>query len=239
LRDICAVLLDMDGTIVDSDAAVERSWRAWAAEYGLEASAVLSGIHGHPAATTVRRLLPALDDAEVEHAARRQHELQYDDLADVTAAAGADELIHTLEQKRLAWAIVTSADRRLARNRLAAARIEPPLLITIDDVHAGKPAPDGYLLAAQRLGVAIERCLVVEDSEPGLAAGRAAGAITAALRRLPGDLQIDGLTDLSHWLAAGGHSGPSKRIKPPRALSADTAHTSPPITVATDRPTAA
>jgi sugar-phosphatase len=221
LRDVCAVLLDMDGTLVDSDAAVERSWSVWADEYGLEARAVLNGVHGHPAPATVRRLLPAFDDAEVQCAARRQHELQYDDLADVTAATGADELIHTLEHMQLAWAIVTSADRRLARNRLAVARIEPPLLITIDDVRAGKPAPEGYLLAAARLGVTIERCLVVEDSIPGLAAGRAAGAITAALRGLPGDLQVDGLTDLARRLAASGRPVPNTRITPPRTQSAD------------------
>jgi len=220
LRDICAVLLDMDGTLVDSDAAVERSWRVWADEYGCEESAVLADVHGHPAASTVRRLFPAFDDAEIERAARRQHELQYDDLVDVTAASGADELIHTLEQIRTAWAVVTSADRRLARNRLAAARIEPPLLVTVDDVRAGKPAPDGYLLAAGRLGVAIERCLVVDDSEPGLEAGRAAGAMTAALRGLAGDLQVDGLSDLARRLAG---CAPIPRIWSELSLSADAA----------------
>jgi sugar-phosphatase len=213
----------MDGTLVDSDAAVERSWRVWAAEYGCEQSAVLTGVHGHPAATTVRRLFPAFDDAEVERAARRQHELQYDDLVDVKAATGADELIHELEQMRVAWAVVTSADRRLARNRLAAAKIEPPLLITVEDVSAGKPAPDGYLLAARRLGVTIECCLVVEDSEPGLEAARAAGAMTAALRGLPGDLQIDGLSDLARRLAACGRAVPITRIRPEWSLPTDTA----------------
>jgi sugar-phosphatase len=202
LQDVCAVLFDMDGTLVESDAAVERSWRAWATEYGPPASVVLEGVHGNPASATVRRLLPALDAEEADRAAHRQHELQYDDLVDVTAAAGAGALIAVLERRRLPWAIVTSADRQLARNRLAVARIEPPLLITVDDVCAGKPAPEGYLLAARRLGVAIECCLVVEDSNPGLEAGRAAGAITVALRGLPGDLQIDGLGDLAHRLAA-------------------------------------
>jgi HAD superfamily hydrolase (TIGR01509 family) len=222
LRDICAVLLDMDGTLVYSDAAVERSWRVWAVEYGCEESAVIAGVHGHPAATTVQRLFPAFDDAEVERAARRQHELQYDDLVDVTAASGADELIHTLERMRMAWAVVTSADRRLAQNRLAAARIEPPLLITVEDVRAGKPAPDGYLLAARRLGVPIERCLVVEDSEPGLAAGRAAGATTAALRGLHGDLQVEGLSDLARRLARSRRRLSVAQLRPSWSRSGDT-----------------
>lgn len=194
----------MDGTLVDSDAAVERAWRSWAGEHGLGDGALLQGIHGRPAIDTVRRLLPGLDDEELARAADRQHELQYDDLADVVAAPGAHELIDTLARARLPWAVVTSADRRLARNRLAAARIDPPLLVTVEDVSAGKPAPEGYLLAAQRLGVAIDHCIVVEDSQAGLDSGRAAGAMTAALRGLPGDLALEGLGDLTARFAGLG-----------------------------------
>ena len=73
------------------------------------------------------------------------------------------------------WAIVTSCPRSLAEYLVESAGLRfPPHLITAGDVTAGKPAPDGYLLAAERLGVSPERCLVVEDSSPGIAAGRAA-----------------------------------------------------------------
>ncbi|MBN6052512.1 HAD-IA family hydrolase, partial [Nonomuraea sp. RK-328] len=200
LGTIEAVLLDMDGTLVDSDAAVERAWSIWAQEYGVDVDAVLAVAHGNPAARTVRRLLPGLDDEAAVAATRRQHALQYDDLADVTAAPGADLLIAALDRLALPWAVVTSADGRLAKARLHAAGIEPPVLLTIDDVRAGKPDPEGYLEGAARLGVPPPACLVVEDSEPGLAAGRAAGMPTAALRGLSGDLSLPDLGRLAHLL---------------------------------------
>ncbi|GAA2207605.1 HAD family hydrolase [Nonomuraea monospora] len=200
-----AVLLDMDGTLVDSDASIERAWTTWAKEYGVDAGAVLAIAHGVPAARTIRRLFPDLDDEAVAAAARHQHALQYEDLADVTATPGAHHLLTTLNRLGLPWAVVTSADGRLAKARLHAAGIDPPLLLTIDDVRAGKPDPEGYLEAARRLGVAPSACLVVEDSEPGLAAGRAAGMPTAALRGLHGDLlSLPGLDRLAHLLRQPG-----------------------------------
>ncbi|MDL4813428.1 HAD-IA family hydrolase [Actinomadura opuntiae] len=200
LGTIQAVLLDMDGTLIDSDAAVERAWTTWAREYGVDAGAVLAIAHGNPAAHTVRHLRPDLDDDAVEAAAQRQHAFQYEDLADVTAATGAELLVATLDRLDLPWAVVTSSDGRLAKTRLHAAGIDPPLLLTLDDVTAGKPDPEGYLEAAARLGIAPSACLVVEDSEPGLAAGRAAGMPTAALRGLPGDVSLPDLGRLARLL---------------------------------------
>jgi beta-phosphoglucomutase-like phosphatase (HAD superfamily) len=199
---IDAVLLDMDGTLVASDAAVERAWTTWAAEHGVDPADVLAIAHGSPADVTVRRILPALTAEASVTAAARQLDLQYDDLVDVTALPGVAELVRTLAELRLPWAVVTSADVRLAKARLGAAGIEAPLLVTVEDVAAGKPDPEGFLLAAERLGVPVGNCLVVEDSAPGLAAGRAAGAMTAALKGLDGDLRIAGLAELAQWLRA-------------------------------------
>ena len=200
LTGIRAVLLDMDGTLVNSDAAVERAWRIWSAEYGVDAARAVEAGHGNPAATTIRLLLPHLSDQEVAAAADREHELQYDDIADVTAAPGAGRLLATLARLDLPWAVVTSADGRLAKARLTAAGIAPPLLVTVEDVRHGKPDPEGHLLAAARLGVDPRDCLVVEDSEPGLEAGRQAGAVTAALRGLPGDVRLSDLGQLADLL---------------------------------------
>lgn len=200
LTGVAAVLLDMDGTLVDSDAAVERAWAAWAAEHGV-GEAALTSLHGSPAHLTVRRLLPRLPAEAVAASAQRQLDLQYTDLDDVVAAPGAAQLLAVLANRTLPWAVVTSADERLAKARLSAAGIAAPMLLTIADVSAGKPDPEGYLLAAERLGVDIRCCVVVEDSEPGLAAGRAAGAITAALRGLPGDVELRDLAHLAQLLA--------------------------------------
>ena len=191
-----AVLLDMDGTLVDSDAAVERAWQAWAVEYGVDLGDGPPIAHGMPALGNVLRLRPDLTPEQAAAAAGRQLELQYDDVADVTAAPGAAGLLGELDRLGLPWAIVTSADPTLARVRLAAARIRPPLLVTADDVRVGKPDPEGYLLAARKLGADPRRCLVVEDAEAGVRAGRAAGATVAALKGVPADIQIAGLDQL-------------------------------------------
>jgi len=197
-----AVLLDMDGTLVDSDAAVERSWRAWARRWDVDPAAVLAVMTGHPAEATVRRLRPDLDEAGVAAATRDQLDLECTDLDDVVAAPGAHELVAHLESTFTPWAVVTSADTRLARARLAAAGLEFPVLVPRDMVSAGKPDPEGYLLAADFLGADPATCLVVEDSAVGVAAGRAAGATVAGLRGEPADLAVDSLHDVVETLLA-------------------------------------
>ncbi|TCK24832.1 HAD-IA family hydrolase [Pseudonocardia endophytica] len=193
---IRAVLFDMDGTLVESDAAVARAWSAWADEYGVAPEALSAVAHGVPADGTIRILRPDLDEAGVAAASVRQMELQYTDLDEVVALPGAHELVAALDAAAVPWAIVTSADRELARRRLGVAGIEAPVLVARDDVARGKPDPEGYRTAAAALGVAAQECLVVEDADAGLAAGRAAGARTAALRGLDGDLRLRGLSDL-------------------------------------------
>jgi sugar-phosphatase len=200
LSTIAAVLFDMDGTLVDSDAAVERAWRSWSAEFGVDPARALAIAHGSPADATVRRLLPDLDSAAVAASAARQLRPQYDDLADVTATPGTGEVLAVLARLGLPWAVVTSADARLATARLGAAGIDPPVLVTSEDIRAGKPDPEGYLRAARLLGCPPARCLVVEDAEVGLEAGRAAGAMTAALKGLDGDLRLDDLAHLARLL---------------------------------------
>lgn len=195
------VLLDMDGTLVDSDAAVERSWRSWAGRWGADPDAVLAVMTGHPAEATVRRARPDLDDAMVAAATRDHLEHEYADLADVVAAPGARELVEHLEATFTPWAVVTSADTRLARARLDAAGLEFPVLVPRDMVAAGKPDPEGYLTAADLLGVRPVDCLVVEDSAVGVAAGRAAGATVAGLRGVDADVAVGSLHDVVGLMA--------------------------------------
>ena len=119
-----AVLLDMDGTLVNSHAAVEATWKTWARDNGLDPAAVLAVCHGPDAATTVRRFLPDIGAAELARhvAAHLERECA---LADgVLPAPGAPELVAWLNERSLPWGVVTNAHLRLARARLGAAGIE-------------------------------------------------------------------------------------------------------------------
>ena len=191
--DIDAVLFDMDGTLVDSDAVVERVWTQWARENDTDVDLVLETMPGRPAEDTVRAVRPDLDAA----AHGRAHlEREYDDLDGVVATPGAHELIDALDAAGIPWAVVTSADTRLAELRLGAAGIVAKTLVTRDRLTHGKPHPEGYLLAAGRLGVDPARCLVVEDTATGAEAGRASGARVAGLKGIDADLTLTDLTDL-------------------------------------------
>ena len=112
-----------------------------------------------------------------------------------------EALLAALRELDLPWAVVTSADVRLARARLGAAGIpDPPLLVSVEDVRVGKPDPEGFLIAAARLGAAPARCLVVEDAEPGVTAGRAAGMTVAGLRGIDADVAVADLGELADLL---------------------------------------
>jgi sugar-phosphatase len=128
-------------------------------------------VHGRRAADTIRELLP---ERLRDTALQRIHTYEREDAAGVTALPGARELTSGLPEGR--WAVVTSATAELAAARLSAAGIAPPaVLVTADDLRSGKPSPEGYLLAARRLGAPPGSCVVLEDAGSGVAAGRAAG----------------------------------------------------------------
>lgn len=94
--------------------------------------------------------------------------------------AGAQGLLERMPEGR--WAVVTSCPRGLAERLIAHAGLpNPPLIVSSDDVKHSKPAPDCYALAAERLGAHPSRCLVVEDSRQGVAAGVAAGMTVVAV----------------------------------------------------------
>ena len=195
--DAAAVLFDLDGVLVDSAAAIERSWRRWSAENGLPARAVLAACHGRPSAETIAAVAGHLDAAAE---AARLEQRQAADTAGLTRCRGAARLLAALPPEH--WAIVTSGSRPLAISRLRAARLPvPDVLVTADDVTEGKPAPEGYLRAAVRLGVPPGRCVVVEDSASGVRAGRAAGCrvIGVAGDQLGGepDVVVSSLADLT------------------------------------------
>ncbi len=166
-----AVLFDLDGVLVDSGTTIERSWRRWAARHGLPGAAVLASCHGRPSVETIAALAGHLDAAAEAERLEREQAL---DTAGLSRCPGAARLLAALPPGR--WAVVTSGSRPLATSRLRGVRLPvPEVLVTASEVTRGKPSPEGYLRAAELLGVPPRRCVVVEDARPGVLAARAAG----------------------------------------------------------------
>ena len=192
-----AFLFDMDGTVLDSIAVAERVWGDWARRHGLDVETFLPTIHGVRAEETIRRQNLAGIDIALETEAILRAEVG--DVEGVIPIPGAEAFLRALPADR--WAVVTSAQRELALRRLTAAGLPiPAILITAEDVSRGKPAPDGYALAAERLGVSANACLVFEDAPAGVLAGEAAGAdlvVITATHRHPFETAHPALSDYS------------------------------------------
>lgn len=167
-----ALLLDMDGTLVDSAALVERIWTGLAVRFGHDPEELMRRIHGVRAADSIARFAPAGSDVPALLA--ELDRLELDGSPDTVEIPGARDFVAALPAA--SHALVTSAGPALARARLAGAGIRvPDVLVSADDVTAGKPDPSGYLLAARRLGVDPADAVVYEDAEAGIRAGLAAG----------------------------------------------------------------
>ena len=184
--DCGAVLFDLDGVLVDSSAVVERHWRRWASRSGVPFERVAAVVHGRRSFEVIRVVAPHLDAAEE---GRRHDAEEGIDTDGLGVFNGADALLREIPPS--AWAVVTSGDRLTASTRLRhGGFLWPRVLVTADDVQRGKPAPDCYLLAAERLGVAPASCLVIEDAPAGIEAARAAGmrAVAVVTTHAPVDL---------------------------------------------------
>jgi mannitol-1-/sugar-/sorbitol-6-phosphatase len=179
------LLLDLDGTLIDSKASVVNAFRWWAALRGLAADTSERIPHGMTSTDAAALLAPHLD-ATVE--GRVLDERQAVDTRGVIAFAGACELL----QRPGPTAIVTSCPLDLARARLRAAGLpEPALLVTPERYTHGKPHPQPYLTAAKILGVRPAQCIVVEDAPAGIEAARAAGMIAIAVLTTHGRAQLE------------------------------------------------
>jgi len=199
------VLFDMDGTLIDSTPAVNRSWLRWATERGLN-EAFRAGNHGMPARQIVESLVSAGD---VDVALARVLALETDDTHDITVLPGAAELLLGIPDARRA--IVTSCARTLAAARIAASGLAAPsVVVTIDDTGRGKPNPEPFLEGAARLGLDPRECVVFEDAPAGLTAARAAGCATIAVvgthtaAELEADLVVPSLDRLQVTVTADG-----------------------------------
>jgi sugar-phosphatase len=170
------ILFDMDGILISSLEAVERSWTKWAELRGFDPLMARRIAHGRRAVDTLATMCPECDcDVEL----RLIEDIEVADNEGLTVLPGVCEMLAALPADR--WTVVTSATDRLARVRLAAGKIPAPeQIVTADRVTRGKPHPDPFLAGAALLGIAPKNCVVFEDSAAGAVAGRAAGCTVVA-----------------------------------------------------------
>ncbi|QBD81715.1 HAD family hydrolase [Ktedonosporobacter rubrisoli] len=183
-----AILFDLDGVLVDSTALIEHHWNLWAKRHGLNLQEILAISHGRRSIDTIQMIAPFLS---AESEARLLEDAEEKDTEGLVALPGVARLLNTLDPQR--WAVVTSGTPNIATNRLRATGLPlPAILVTAHDVTHGKPDPEGYLKAANLLGIPAHKCLVIEDAPAGIQAAHAAHmqAIAVSTTHAPEALQV-------------------------------------------------
>jgi HAD superfamily hydrolase (TIGR01509 family) len=178
-----AALLDMDGTLIDTERVYIASLTAVLTARGFaDPAAVCHGMIGLAGPDCQKLLVDHYGAdfplAEINTAFVAQRDAMLRD--GLPLKRGALELLDALAEAQCPMAVVTSSSRKSAEQHLTLAGIRARFdtMLTRDDVAHGKPAPDLYLLAAERFGARPQDCVAVEDSSVGVAAAFGAGAIT-------------------------------------------------------------
>jgi sugar-phosphatase len=172
-----AVLIDLDGVLIDSRQDVLDLWRTIATEHRVElpAGSGTRDILGCVPEHTVQALFGHLDAASRDRILDRVRAAEPG--LGFTEMPGARLLVRDLHLAGVPLALVTGASRQRARRVLDRLGLTSQFatIVAWGDVPSGKPAPDCYLLAASRLGMAPQRCLVLEDAPAGVTAAITAG----------------------------------------------------------------
>lgn len=200
-----AVLFDVDGVLLNSCAGYREVWSRWCELRGVDLEVAWAATHGRRPLETIAEVAAHLDPQEEYLALQEFLAASMDAFPAFPAAL---PLLLSLPSDR--WGVVTSGQRVTVLARFVLEGLPTPgVFIDGDDVALGKPAPDGYLQAASRLGVPPDACLVVEDAPAGVLAGKAAGmrVIAIASTHSRSDLNLadhhaDSLEDATPFIRA-------------------------------------
>jgi len=178
---IHGIVFDMDGLALDSEPVYRDSWKMACAELGF-------ALDDHAYERYIGRPTPECEPELAEHFGPSFPLPAFQSLwpkiwtrlareRGIAPKPGLADLVSLLEKRRIPFALATSSDREYTDVTLRAARLTElfPTVITRDEVARGKPAPDVYLEAAQRLGLPPAECLALEDSDAGVLAAASAG----------------------------------------------------------------
>ncbi|KAI8963337.1 HAD-like protein [Daldinia sp. FL1419] len=171
------LLFDMDGTIIDSTAAVVKHWHTVGNEIGVDPEVILQTSHGRRSIDMLKVLSP--EKANWEYVRHMESLLPKLHGADATEIPGARALLDSLIAASARWAIVTSGTAPLVTGWLDVLNLpHPENLVTAESVTNGKPDPACYNLGREKLKLSPDDSpdiLVLEDSPAGIRSGKAAG----------------------------------------------------------------
>lgn len=182
---IKALLFDMDGLIFDTEWIYKESWQYATHLQGFELSDELYyafiGVQDKDCERLLTLHVSDKIDLDMHRKTRDAYFNSMRDTGGVKYKFGFHALFSTLKNKNLKCALVTSSPRSEVELNFAGTHYlgQFDAVFTAEDVERGKPSPDGYLKAIQKIGIAPENCLVLEDSNNGVLAGLKAGCITA------------------------------------------------------------
>jgi HAD superfamily hydrolase (TIGR01509 family) len=221
---IGAILFDMDGVLMDSEPLHLRATQLVLGDRGrsfTERDNLVFVGATDPEVFRVLRILFDLDASTAELVSRKREHLITLVRTEGRPLPGVPEVPLRLRDTGLRLGLVSASARPVIDAVLKAVELDGAFetIVSGDEVARGKPAPDGFLMAARRLATDPERCLVVEDSRNGVLAGKAAGMTVAAVPGpttkgqdfSPADLILPSLEALPKLLDRNGHEhGPHR-----------------------------
>jgi len=181
IHSFSGLLFDMDGTIIDSTAAVVKHWHTIGEKFGVDPEVILTTSHGRRSIDVMQSFAP--EYATWKYICEMEGQLPKLYGRDAKELPGARRLLANLEAASAPWAIVTSGTLPLVSGWLEVLKLTSPKnLITAEDVPNGKPDPACYALGRSRLGFTDSaEMLVFEDAPAGIRAGKAAGCKVVGL----------------------------------------------------------
>jgi HAD superfamily hydrolase (TIGR01509 family) len=178
-RGVAAVIWDLDGVLVDSEPLLLEAERIAFAEHGVALTPELKrpfvGLGGAEVLSAMAEAFGL--DVDLDELAARKVAAYLELAPALVGFAATTELVRRLDAAGVPMAVASGSSRAAIDAALVAVGLDTLIRVrvSVDEVAAGKPAPDVFLAAAERLGVDPRACVVVEDAVPGLLAAKAAG----------------------------------------------------------------
>jgi len=186
-RSFSAIILDMDGLVLDTEPVYQQAWQYGGKQLGYELTDQLCETFSGNSLQAIRQALQqqfgAAFDFERFLQISSQHWYELITNQGVQPMPGALQLLETLQNRQISYALATNSPAHIAEHCLRHAGIETQfsIRVTSDEAEQTKPAPDIYQLAMQKLNTPAQQCLCIEDSLPGIQSAHQAGGITVLI----------------------------------------------------------